>query len=233
MSYTFNGGDRLRGSFTSAYDEPITMACFVKVAAHPIAVQSYLSLGANIATNTDYFVMRTVGVDNQWRTASIDSGGTTAVTTRTQDIDGVWAGIVGKFTSETDRTIYVQALANSNNNTDSKAMAAVQHIAVGEAMDGGADWNGQVAEVAIWNKALSDAEITSFMAGEAASGIAAANLIGYWPMSVDQATHANQGLDADGLLTVTNAVFSADHPTITQPSASAKKRRGLLLGVGG
>jgi hypothetical protein len=82
-------------------------------------------------------------------------------------------------------------------------------------LDGGNDYTGLIAEVAIWNKALADAEITSYMSGEAASTIAAANLIGYWPLSADNATQSNEGLDAGGDLSVSGATFDADHPTIT------------------
>jgi hypothetical protein len=53
------------------------------------------------------------------------------------------------------------------------------------------------------------------MAGSAASGIAAANLIGYWPLSASSGTQTNLGTDAGGTLTVSGATFSADHPTIT------------------
>ena len=100
--------------------------------------------------------------------------------------------------------------------------ALVQYIRLGESLTAFNDLYGLLAEVAIWNKALSAGEIASYLAGNDPSAIAAANLIGYWPLSADNATQSNLGTDATGDLTVSGATYEpSDHPTITSSATIA------------
>jgi hypothetical protein len=218
MSYSFDGlNDKLTGSFTSTYGEPITLACFVKYAAHPADTDNILCLGNSSSSLTDCHLLRTTVTDDNWRAASIDSTGTAAnATVIGVNIDGVWAGLVGTFGSTTLRDMYVQSLSNHTNGTTSRTVAdALQFISVGEGFSGGGDVDALIAEVAIWKSDLSDSDITSYLAGTPASSIDATNLIGYWPLSAESGTQSNLGTDAGGDLTVTGATYNADHPSIT------------------
>ena len=231
MSYSFDGAnDRLLGSFTSTYADPLTLAAWVKITDHLINTDTILMVGNSNASQDQTYSIRTGNVDNTWRAFSRDTGQSAA--SFTLAADNTWLPIVCKFSSNTSRTVYAGALANSGTNEDARSVGdAIQHIAVGRQIDAAGEFLGLIAEVAVWTGDLSDEDITSFLAGTAASSIDAGNLIGYWPLSADNATQANLGLDAAGDLTVTGAVFDADHPTITTPSTGVRSRR-LLLGVG-
>ena len=214
MSFLFDGAnDQLEGAFTSTYADPVTLACFVKVTAHPVATDNLLQFGNSASAINDSYRLNTGSVDDQWEAISRTTGDSSAQVSL--NIDGVWAGIVGVFTSNTLRDLYVQSITNTAQSVTSRAVADVlQFICAGEDFAEGRDFTGRLAELAIWNSALSGANITSYLAGTAASGIAAANLIGYWPLS--SASLLNIGLDSGGDLTATgNAAFDADHPTIT------------------
>lgn len=220
MSYAFDGSnDTMSGTFASTYADPITLAMFIKVAAHPLATDTIFTLGNSNSVDSDNYQLRTNTTDNQWRASTVTSTPAFINAVVTVDIDGVWAGYVGVFTNGSLRDIYVQAIGNTNQNTTAASPAitdALQFIRVGENMAGTNDFGpGNLAELAIWNAALTTQEITDYLAGRSATEIAPSNLIGYWPLSASNATQANEGIDAGGDLTVTGATFDADHPTIT------------------
>jgi hypothetical protein len=220
LSYLFDGAnDNLRGSFTSTYGDPVTVACFIKVTAHPLAVDSLIHFSnTNTATLNDSYLLRTSSTANAWRAASIDAAAAVGEAEVTVNIDGVWAGYVGMWTNDSSRTIYLQSITNTDTGTATITVSnTLQHLSIGENWGSAQDWAGKMAEIAIWNSTLTTQEVTDYLAGTSATAIAPANLIGYWPLSVANATQANQGLDAGGDLTVTGAVFDADHPTITIP----------------
>jgi hypothetical protein len=215
MSFLFDGaGDNLTGTFTSTYGDPLTLAVFVKVTTHPVSSDGFLSIGNSSVSQDQSYSIGTGPTDDQWlgiaRTTTSAEASLLSV-----NVDAVWAGVVGVFTNTALRDIYVQTISQTAQNTLTRAVTdAVQFIRVGEWLDGNRDFTGRLAELAVWNSALSTADITSYLAGTAASGIAAANLIGYWPLSADSLL--NLGTDTDGDLTATgNAVFDADHPTIS------------------
>jgi len=230
MSYSFDGAnDTMTGTFTSTYNgHPVTMGCFLKVTTHPVATDRFVSFGNNSGSQNDSHTLQSSTVDDRWWATSQDTTGADAVVSSV-NIDGVWAGYVGRFTNATLRDLYVQAFGNTGQNTTSKAVAnAMQFIRLGEGFGGSQDYTGKLAEVAIWNSALSDGDITLYLGGQAASTIAAASLIGYWDLATNNATQANAGLDAGGDLTVTGATFDSDHPVIVQAGQPAQNRfRGI------
>ncbi len=236
MSYIFDGtNDRMTGSFTSSYGDPLTLAAHIKLpAGHPGVIDYVLSLGASSSARNDSYALRLNSVVNEYSMVSFDSADLTTGATTAFDIGTTdWAGYVGTVNGEANRDVYIKALANTDNNGGTRTVAdTLRFIHVGESLVAANDFTGRIAELAIWNKVLSAAEITSYMNGESASTIAAANLIGYWPLSASSATQSNLGLDSGGDLTVSGATFSTDHPTITIPGASGRRRRTALLGVG-
>lgn len=234
MSYLFNSGtDIIRGSFNSTYAKPITIAAFVKVTSHPLAISGFAAIGNQDSDNSDSFLIGTRATVDQWRAHAQAADDTTNTVSYTINIDGVWAGIIGKLTTNSSRDIYVQALANTAHASALKAISdTLKYVAIGDNLQGTQEFPGLVAEVAMWNMTLADGDITDYMNGVAASGIQAANLIGYWSLNSDTgATVPNAGIDAGGTLTVTNATFDSDHPTITS-GAVARKRRTALMGIG-
>lgn len=216
MSYSFDGSnDFLSGAFTSTYSDPITVACFIKVTAHPLANDAMISLGASSSATPNSYMLRTGSSDDAWEARSEDAAGSASIASLTGvNIDDAWTGIVGVFAaSDASRTIYVGSIANTATSSASRSVAAVQYIRLGENFAGSADFTGLIAHVAVWNIALGTDDITAFLAGSSPTGIQAANLIGYWALDTNNATQSNAGVDAGGDLTVSGATYSADQPS--------------------
>lgn len=218
MSYLFDGvNDTMTGTFTSTYADPVTLACFVKISAHPIAAQILLTFGNSSSSVDQAYTIRTDVTDNSWTCVSRDTTSAGAVLSPV-NVDGAWAGVVGVFTNDSLRDIYVSSSTLTAQNTTAKAVADVlQFIRAGENFVSSQDLNARLAELATWNKALSLGEIDNYMAGVRASAIGPGNLIGYWPLDTNNATQPNWGIDTGGALSVVGAVFDADHPFVRLP----------------
>jgi hypothetical protein len=245
MSYSFDGAnDSLRGQFGTTYNSvPITLACFIKITAHPTAADAFVMIGETINSDDHSHVIRTDAVDNGWQGISDAGASNGTVTVSSIDLDAAtigttynattgWAGIVGVFTANTQRDLFVAAIANTAQTVQDRAVNnGLSYISCGETLAALNDFNGLLAEVAIWNAALNSSDITSYLGGTAASQISAANLIGYWALNANGVL-TNEGVDTGGDLTASGAVFNADHPTITvggSVARSSKKR--LMMGV--
>jgi hypothetical protein len=217
MSYDFStAGSVISGSFTSTYTVPLTLAVWVKYTDHPADTDYILSLHKD--TNLDEFCAITSGaVNDQFLSKQANSTGndTAAYAATLGEYDGVWVPIVATFENTTTWNIFVEVIGNSGTKTASRDPGPLGEVGIGHAPNGAAHWINNIAEVAIWDGELSDANITEYMNGLAASQIDASNLIGYWPLDTNNATQSNEGTDATGDLTVTNATYDADHPSIS------------------
>lgn len=241
MSYIFDGSnDRMIGSFNSSYPgSALTIACFFKH-THPGVTDVMVNLGNTAGDVNGSHQLRAAATSSYSAittdTAAVTSGSSTSNLLGVYN--GLWTGFVGVFTetgvagTSNHRVVYVGDIATTGTaNTGSRVTGnAFKHISLGENLSLAGDYDGQLAEVAMWRIALSTANITSYLAGTAASGLSASDLIGYWPLSASSATQSNDGIDVGGDLTVTGATFSADHPTII--TSTGIKPRLMLLGVG-
>jgi hypothetical protein len=223
MSYSFDGlDDTMTGTFSDGpsapgYNvEPCTMALWFKVANHSFAsLDTFLMFGNSSSSVNDSISIRSSStIDDRMTSYITDSGGVSDTVGLTANTDNTWVPIICTYVSDTNRSIYFQG--SSNNDVTSVSVAnALLYIRLGETLAAGGDFTGNLAEVAIWDKELDASERASYIAGTAASSIAASDLIGYWPLSASNATQANEGVDAGGDLTVSGAVFDADHPPIS------------------
>jgi hypothetical protein len=217
MSYDFSpASSTISGSFTSTYTVPLTLAVWIKYTDHPADTDYILSLHKD-ANLDEFCVITSGGTNDQFLAIQADSTGneSAAYAAALGEYDGVWLPIVATFESTTIWNIFVEVLGNSNTRTASRDPGPLGEVKIGRAPNGLAPWNSKIAEVAIWDGELSDANITEYMNGLAASQIDASNLIGYWPLDTNNATQSNEGTDATGDLTVTNATYDADHPSIS------------------
>jgi hypothetical protein len=250
VSYLFDATtEKMTGQFTTALDctaaggdgNSVTVAMFFKMANHPASGSKYyFTLANNTSTAVSCVSLAHSATDDRWvviieDTAS-SSAGSPGYTDTGGTFDGLWVGWVGQLITETDRNIYVKDIGNVINDGDSSVIDTMTHITVNDSpVRGGSGGNDahNIAEVAIWDTALSTADITSYLSGIAASGINPTRLRGYWPLDTDRDTEQtilNEGLDSTGDLTFVGVpTYSADHPTITSGSIVPQIMHNRLL----
>lgn len=96
---------------------------------------------------------------------------------------GSWVHVAAIFSSTTSRTVFYQG-GNKTTNTTS-VTPNTSSTSLGRWHDGSAwlyTFGGKLAEVALYNKALSDQEIADLASGVYPSQVAVANLVAYWPL---------------------------------------------------
>ena len=215
MSYSFDGSnDRLAGTLTTAINTPFTMGVWVKTASF-VANDVLMALSEISGDETSSAKILKGASANLHSGEVIDSADVASRINVDIDVGTGWVALVLRVSSSTLRDLFVVSRTNTGQTTASKTFSAMAAVRLGENAAGTSDFAGLLAEAALWDKALTDAEVDDYMAGVAASGVAASDLVGYWPLDTDNATQANEGVDATGDLTVTSATFNADHPTIT------------------
>ena len=220
MSYLFDANtEDISGSFVFTHGYPITLACHVKMTDWIADSRYFVNLGINTGTINDSHILWNRATIDKVAASSVDSAGLDDTAHRTFDsanqYDGVWLSIVGVFVGNADRTLYYNSISETIEDLDSRTVAeTLDEIRIGNALGDNAAADALVAEVAVWGSDLSTANITSYLAGNAANTLDTANLLGYWPLATDQGTHADEGPNSGPTLTVDGATFDADHPTI-------------------
>jgi hypothetical protein len=109
--------------------------------------------------------------------------------------------------STNSRTIYQNA-GNSATNTQSRVPAGINAIDIAT-FGGGANFDGQFAEIGIWNAALTQPEVASLAAGMTCDKVRPQSLVFYSPLTRDL-------IDYKGGLAITNnnTATVANHPRV-------------------
>lgn len=224
MSYSFDGvDDVLTGTFTSTYADPLTLACFFKLASFPVAQSFMVNFGNSSSTTNQSYAILNSNIANEFAAWARD---TVAQLARVGGFAGYgsWSGLVGTFTSDTLRDGYLTQLSTTGSSVVATAITdTLQFIAVGRSLLSSSPYPGKLAEIAIWNSVLGASDIDTYMhQTRRASAIQTATLIGYWPLDVDATLHPNKGSDIGGALVPANgAVYDSDHPPLN-PTATYK-----------
>ena len=184
---------------------PITIACWFK--SNLAASTCPISINANNRSRVNIFILNTgavnVGVSN--------AGGTTAsTTTTTTAAANTWNHAAGVYTSATSRTAYLNG-GGSTTNTTNIAISDFAQIGIGARylLAWGGFYNGEAAEVGIWNVALTAEEIASLAKGMTCDKVRPQSLVFYAPLVRDL-------IDYKGGLTITNnnTATVANHPRV-------------------
>jgi hypothetical protein len=137
---------------------------------------------ADTAGDTNYFDLRMSATTLKAGISASDTGsgfsnaGATAALTLNQ-----WNHIAGVFSAVDSRTIYLNG-GNSNTDSHSRTPAGIDNTAIGALVRTGvaAATSGRIAEVGIYNVALTDDEIAELAKGASPLLVKPANLVAYW-----------------------------------------------------
>lgn len=212
MAYSFNGSTQYLSALTGDLfaDLPITLACWFRTSSNT-ANQGLLSVVDN-ATGVQGVRLTAQGAvaGDPVRILALGSATATADTTTGYAIN-TWTHACGVFASATSRTVYING-GSAGTNTTSVTATGENRLFMG-AIRSGASFiqylSGSIAEVGVWNAALTAAEVQSLAAGASPRLIRPESLTVYAPLIRELA-------DTMGSVTITNngTATVSDHTRI-------------------
>jgi hypothetical protein len=208
MSRVLSGtGQYLTTSGAVLTAAPLTMACWGIHGATGV-LDYAMNLGVSGATN-NRFVLG-VNASDQVFMESAAASASSAVTTATVPTSG-WQHFAGVTASATSRFAYLNGTPGSVQTT-SRVPSGINMLRVGAGGTASSLWTGTIAHCAVWNVALTDAEIAALAAGLSPLAMRPGALVAYWPyMGRDTAD-----IDIVGRfdLTNTSTTSGADEPRL-------------------
>jgi len=200
----------LKASTINVSAKPITVAAWVKSDSLTLS-QGILSITNN---SNEFLLLQLRGSFDGDYVGALEyaTAWKLALTTTAYTADN-WHHICGIFKSDTSRSIYIDG-SDSSENTDSQNVnfALFDQILIGTHKTvSGAHFSGKLAHCCIWDTELSEANITSLVAGTSPSDIASDNLVDFWPLIFDGKNLVN----TNHLTGYNNPTYdSTDNPTV-------------------
>jgi hypothetical protein len=203
MAYNFNGSTQYLSANAPASSVPLTIALWTNSTGVNQTLVSLCTLNG-----VERFQITNPSGGNI--SAITSDGTTTATASRSGRIAGAWNHAAGVFSATNNRIAYVNGVAGTANTTnvsvsliDTLIVAAVYNTTLQNYH------SGLIAEVGIWNAALTADEIASLAKGMTCDKIRPQNLVFYAPL-------VRNLIDQKGGLTITNnnGATVANHPRV-------------------
>jgi len=187
---------------------PVSISAWFKLTANdetvvcisdPITGTDYRELGVNASDNTHALSVESDGEGSDGDTVAGWSSGT-------------WFFAVAVFATSTSRTIYLND-TDGGGQTNENNPDNLTDFAIGRRHDltPAKFCNGSIAEVAVWDMALSGADVASLYAsgaGTPATNVQSGNLVGYWPLISGPTATVGTNLSENGTISYN----AGDHP---------------------
>jgi len=162
---------------------PLTMAAWFRT-VDVTPRQGILWLGDKDNAN-EYFALYIDGAGNdtvRFRTRTSGTG-TREATTTGQYSANTWHHACGVEISSSSREVYIDG-GGKGTNTFSNVPAGANRVSIGRFADSspGNYFDGRLAEVGLWNVALSENEVVALSRGVLPWQIRPSALVGYWPV---------------------------------------------------
>ena len=214
MAYDFNGSSQHLSTASSPIDTltyPFAIACQFRP-SNTTSTGVIVSLAPSTGSYWSVVAAGTIAGDP---VAAYHSSGTVAANAGLSTSGysaSVWNHGCAVFSSVSSRTAYLNGdAAGTNTTTASKLLAATEINIAARRLNGalGTYFNGQVAEVGIWNAALTQPEIASLAGGMTCDKVRPQSLVFYAPL-------VRNLQDVKGGLTITNnnTATVAAHPRV-------------------
>jgi hypothetical protein len=248
----FESNDKLTGTFTTALDvdgsNQVSLVAWIYRTAAQWAETSdsrCVQLNEDTADSSDQLELRTAAAD-EVRGGTRDSAGALSesdLSFTDGTYDAEWVVWVAIYTSNVSREVFIEDSTGGGVSTTSRDILAVDDIAIGNSTDGNfLDCEATLAEIAVFDTALSDAQIDALQTATGASAggpppcsVAPNNCVAYWPLDQDYGAGAGavtneatgSAADATGDLTVqSSAPYNASlHPIISAAGKAVERRR--------
>jgi hypothetical protein len=208
---------------------PLTMACWF-YSDDIAAYQVLMSLKHNgSATGFNTFFLAAVGsvVGDPIRAFTGAAAAFSFADTTTGYSANTWHHACAVFAASNDRRAFIDGGSKGTENT-ARVPAGINETLIAKAGSTGLAqyMSGRIAEVAIWNVALSDAEVALLAKGFSPLFIQPHNLVAYYPLIRDDDNDWIGGFN----LTAVNAPTVGTHPPqIVHPTIETASVTGLLI----
>lgn len=195
---------------------PFTLACWVN-SDNDADNQNVICI-TDTASNSHYIGIScegSVGGD-PLRGFISDAGGSENADTTSGFSTGTWHHACFVGAAADDRSMFIDG-GSKGTNAVSRTPAGIDKSVIGswEGSAGKFDYmDGRVAEVGVWNAALSDAEVAVLAAGFSPLFVKPENLVAYWPLIRDTDDDVVGGYN----LTANNTPSIAAHPPMIYPA---------------
>ena len=199
-------------------DFPFTFGCWFR-ADSSTSNMTLMAIANKDVTN--YWTRLFLTSTNYVRCQTRSGGGNLHGTTSNQYTDGQWHHALGVWASDTSRVAILDGdYGDSGSSTSLSETTGMDRLSLGRLGDStaAAYFDGGMAEVAIWNVALAQAEGEMLAKGISPLLVRPQSLILYMPLNMP----SGDELDYVGLMTLTdnNTVTATDHPRVYNPTSA-------------
>ena len=175
-------GDYLEINSAVALAAPITVSGWMR-SNNTLIDQVVLSI-VQRGTGEHYMALvATLGLNNVWWTARGGIAAPSQAITTAPWTANTWHHVCGIEASPTDRRAYLDG-GNKGTDATSRTPAGLDRTSIARAgfLPSGFAFSGDLAHVAVWDAALTDAEVASLAAGASPLSMRRDSLIAYWPV---------------------------------------------------
>lgn len=183
MAYDWDGtDDYMEAPLGANYDVPKTLACWfnsdsTNVNRHLVGLYAG-TVGTLEAPSLALRITSTALVQAR----SDNTGGSNASSTTATYSLNTWHHGAAVFASSSSRTAYLDGVAGTENTTTRATGGALDNLILGSNSGATLDYNGRLAEIAVWDVALDAAEIAALAKGFRPSLIRPHKLLWYLPL---------------------------------------------------
>ncbi len=218
MSRTFTLSDNryLNSLTTPVTAAPFTIACWFYFTGSTGNDNCLVQIQDDGVAAHNFRIGKTTAEAIQMRVAAGTGTNESAITSTTITAN-TWQHACGVVHSTTDRRVFLDGGGKGTNTLD-RTPANLDSIDIGNEGDSspGDNWIGRIAEVVIWNVALSDAEVAQIATGIPQWRVRPADVVAYYPLF----GNADPEVDLSGNgnnLTLFNTPGVASHPPVSLP----------------
>ena len=189
---------------SSLAPEPLTLACWFY--PNTFTNQGVLLSVQNGANNHRHVLFaNAAGINVQLFSGGVGSG---SANSTAGYVESQWQHACGVCTSTTSRTIYLDGGSDATNTTSAVLTLGNPTFSIGARL-AGIFFDGRIADVGVWNAALTADEVASLAKGMTCNLVRPESLVFYAPL-IRNLQDVRRGL----AITNNNSATVADHPRV-------------------
>ena len=193
----------------------MTLACWFN--PNDISDRSLVSILNTGAPSDNAFVLHTSSGDTLVHASVANGGGGTGSAASGGTVTtGAWHHAAATFFSTTSRNAWLNGVGGATDTTACANPTGPNQAGLSAGGLGQTYFNGAIAEAAIWDVALTAAEIATLARGVSPLLVRPGSLLAYWPVYGTQSPEPD--LKGAAALTITGTATAAAHPRVYMPT---------------